>query len=332
MSQQLLTEPSEKMAQQGTYHKPRPISAPWSPKAPGSSFLQLQRLLGNRQVRDLIQGERLSAQGKIIGIQPKLTVGAANDQYEQEADKVARQVMTMPDSAVSSQSGISTEEDKDKVLQTKPLAGSITPFVQREPENRVRPEDKEEELPVQTKADRQSMERLQRQSEMEEEEQKPIQSKRLQTRAESPTDSFDAGEEVEARLNSSKGGGGPLPDHVRGFMEPRFGVDFSHVRVHTNSEALKMNQDVGAKAFTHGSDIYYGSGQTPGNLELTAHELTHVVQQTGSTPLRTKRTLSSASTDGDSSLQRSCSACSATNRGKGFSGLDSSEEGGTHVV
>jgi hypothetical protein len=167
---------------------------------------------------------------------------------------------------------------------------------------------------------------------MEEEEQKPIQSKQLQTRAESPTDSFDAGDGVEAMLNSSKGGGSPLPDHVRGFMEPRFGVNFSHVRVHTNNEALKMNQDVGAKAFTHGSDIYYGSGQTPGNLELTAHELTHVVQQTGSTPLRTKRITSSASTDAESSLQRSCSACSATNRRKGFSGLDSSEEGGTHVV
>jgi hypothetical protein len=99
-------------------------------------------------------------------------------------------------------------------------------------------------------------------------------------------------------------------------MEPRFGVDFSHVRVHTNAEALKMNQDVGAKAFTHGSDIYYGAGQTPGNLELTAHELTHVVQQTGSTPLQTKRTSSSASTDADSSLQRSCSACNAGNEEK----------------
>ena len=42
-----------------------------------------------------------------------------------------------------------------------------------------------------------------------------------------------------------------------------------------------MNREVGARAFTHGSDIYYGAGETPGNLALTAHELTHVVQQTG---------------------------------------------------
>lgn len=316
MHQQFLTEPSEKITQQSSYRKPHAISTHSGHRALGSSLLQLQRLLGNRHVGDLIQTERLSSQGKILGIQPKLTVGAANDQYEQEADRVARQVMTMPDSAVNPQSGISTEEDKDKVLQTKPLAESISPFVQRELENRGSSDDKEEELPVQTKADGHGMERLQRQPEMEEEEQKPVQSKPLQTRAESVTDSFDAGDEVEARLNTSKGGGSPLPDHVRGFMEPRFGVDFSQVRVHTNSEALKMNQDVGAKAFTHGSDIYYGAGQTPGNLELTAHELTHVVQQTGSTPLRTKRINTSASSDTNSSMQRSCSACSAGNEEK----------------
>ena len=64
-------------------------------------------------------------------------------------------------------------------------------------------------------------------------------------------------------------------------MEPRFGVNFSHVHVHTGSDARQMNQAVGAQAFTHGSDIYFGAGHGPTNLELTAHELTHVVQQTG---------------------------------------------------
>jgi hypothetical protein len=40
-----------------------------------------------------------------------------------------------------------------------------------------------------------------------------------------------------------------------------------------------MNQELGAQAFTHGSDVYFGAGKSPGNNELTAHELTHVVQQ-----------------------------------------------------
>lgn len=86
---------------------------------------------------------------------------------------------------------------------------------------------------------------------------------------------------IESRLNSSKGGGSPLPDDVRSFMEPRFGVDFSSVRVHTGSDAVQMNRDLSAQAFTHRSDVYFGEGKAPGNNELTAHELTHVVQQTG---------------------------------------------------
>ncbi len=92
---------------------------------------------------------------------------------------------------------------------------------------------------------------------------------------------LQAGENIESRLNSSKGGGSPLADEVRGFMEPRFGADFSQVRVHTDGTAVQMNQDLEAQAFTHGSDVYFGQGKSPGNNQLTAHELTHVVQQTG---------------------------------------------------
>jgi hypothetical protein len=42
-----------------------------------------------------------------------------------------------------------------------------------------------------------------------------------------------------------------------------------------------MNRELGAQAFAHGNDVYFGAGKSPGNNELTAHELTHVVQQTG---------------------------------------------------
>jgi hypothetical protein len=66
---------------------------------------------------------------------------------------------------------------------------------------------------------------------------------------------------------------------VRSFMEPRFGSDFSKVRVHTGSEAVQMNRDLNAQAFTHQQDVYFGAGKAPGNNALTAHELTHVVQQ-----------------------------------------------------
>ena len=71
----------------------------------------------------------------------------------------------------------------------------------------------------------------------------------------------------------------PLPQPVRAFMEPRFGSDFADVRVHTDRAAHDANAALQAEAFTHGDDIYFGAGRTPGTDPLTAHELAHVVQQ-----------------------------------------------------
>ena len=232
-------------------------------------------MICNRRVAQLIQAKRLTPDGKMIGLQRKLTVGAADDQYEQEADRVARQVLNTSDAvaAHSMQRPVSPEEDKDQMLQTKPLAASITPFVQRRLVHNEGSEDKER--PVQAKFfSETSREPLQRQPDTEEDE-----------TAGALTESFEAGADVETQVSQSKGRGSPVPDAVRTYMEPRFGVDFSQVRVHTGSDAIHMNRDVGAQAFTHGSDIYFGEGHCPSNLELTAHELTHVVQQTGGAAL-----------------------------------------------
>jgi hypothetical protein len=79
-------------------------------------------------------------------------------------------------------------------------------------------------------------------------------------------------------------GGKPLPDEVRRFMEPRFGFDFSQVRVHTDLKAKRIARSLNAQAFTHEQHIYYGTGSSPGTNALTAHELMHVVQQAGGGP------------------------------------------------
>ena len=78
----------------------------------------------------------------------------------------------------------------------------------------------------------------------------------------------------------SKGGGSPLPEEVRDFMEPRFGHDFGQVRVHTDRDARLMSRSLNAQAFTHQQHIYFGAGRSPGNNATTAHELAHVLQQT----------------------------------------------------
>ena len=77
--------------------------------------------------------------------------------------------------------------------------------------------------------------------------------------------------------------GQPLDSATRGFMEPRFGHDFSMVRVHAYSEAADAARTVGARAFTVGQNIVFGRGEfapaTEAGNRLLAHELTHVVQQ-----------------------------------------------------
>jgi hypothetical protein len=96
----------------------------------------------------------------------------------------------------------------------------------------------------------------------------------------------------------------PLELALRQEMEPRFGYDFSRVRVHSGGAAEQSAQNVNAHAYTVGHDIVFGAGQfAPGTHEgrrLIAHELTHVVQQSGSYgvgvgPRTEKRGLSSIS-------------------------------------
>jgi hypothetical protein len=83
--------------------------------------------------------------------------------------------------------------------------------------------------------------------------------------------------------------GQPLDESTRSYMEPRFGYDFSRVRIHTDSDAAESAKAVSARAYTVGSDVVL-AGQTyaphaPEGRKLLAHELAHVVQQ--SSPART---------------------------------------------
>lgn len=87
--------------------------------------------------------------------------------------------------------------------------------------------------------------------------------------------------------------GHPLDTATRAFMEPRFGQDFSHVRVHSDSKAAQSASAVNAAAYTVGSDVVLGAGRyaphTTQGQGLLAHELTHVMQQKGtSTSLQEK--------------------------------------------
>lgn len=218
-------------------------------------------------------------------VQTKLTVGQPNDQFEQEADNVADKVvqrLAEPDS-----------------IQTKPVSGAnnITPFVQTKCEacaNEEKLQKKEEEKEQAIKPD------LMTKSAMGEtppppppaDDDEKTTSKRIQRKCadcekeeklQKKGDASSVSPALEQKITASKGGGSPLPEGVRTNMESSMGADFSNVRVHTNSNAVGMSNQLGAQAFTHGNDIFFNSGKyNPNNStgqHLLAHELTHTVQQ-----------------------------------------------------
>lgn len=147
-----------------------------------------------------------------LPLQTKFRIGEANDRYEQEADRVAEQVM--------SASGHST-------------VGGAPPRIQR-------------------------------------------------FTGPATGDAGTAPASVDRVLASS---GSPLEPALRQDMEQRFGYDFSQVRVHSDAAAARSARDIDAHAYTVGNDIVFGSGRfasgTHERQRLLAHELTHVVQQSG---------------------------------------------------
>ena len=92
---------------------------------------------------------------------------------------------------------------------------------------------------------------------------------------------------LQSSLQQSKGGGKALDASTNQLMSRGIGADFSNVKIHTDSNAIQMNQQLNAKAFTNGSDIYFNQGQyntqSSEGKHLLAHELTHVVQQRSAT-------------------------------------------------
>lgn len=150
-----------------------------------------------------------------LRIQTKLTVGAAGDQYEQEADQVAAQVLQMP-------APISEHSDTGASVHVQRAGGGS---------------------------------------------------------------GFEAGPDVERGVASQRGQGAGLAAQTRAFMEPRFGADFSGVRIHNDTQSDTLNRSISARAFTTGNDIFFRGGEyqpsSAAGQRLLAHELTHVVQQKG---------------------------------------------------
>jgi hypothetical protein len=163
-----------------------------------------------------------------LRIQPKLVVGKTTDPAEEEADRVADQVMRMPDRKES----VAVRRDKNSCDC-------------KDPHNTAPPK---------------------------------VQLKSAHT---SESSGVEAPSIVDEVLSSP---GEPLGSSARAFFEPRFGRDFSAVRVHNEPRAVESAEIIGAQAYTVGNNLVFGQGRyapdTVSGQRLLAHELSHSVQQT----------------------------------------------------
>jgi hypothetical protein len=94
---------------------------------------------------------------------------------------------------------------------------------------------------------------------------------------------YELDDETASRINRERSGGQPLEADLSKQMGEATGYDFRGVRVHTSQESDALNEELGAKAFTTGQDIFFREGayepHSSSGKELISHELTHVVQQ-----------------------------------------------------
>lgn len=176
-------------------------------------------------------------------MQPKLAIGQPNDHYEQEADHVAEQVMRM------------AEPGSIALHSIEPVAPLSIQRICTECEKELQ----------------------RRPTEGEEKEEETLQTKTASS--EPPILSAN----IHKQITALQSGGQPLLQAERAFFEPRFGVDFSKVRIHANDGAAKTARAINARAFTLGQHIVFGAGRygssSAEGQRLLAHELTHVVQQ-----------------------------------------------------
>jgi uncharacterized protein DUF4157 len=116
--------------------------------------------------------------------------------------------------------------------------------------------------------------------------------------------------------------GQPLDAESRAFMEPRFGHDFSNVRVHTGERAANAASTVDVRAYTVNRHIVFGAGeyapQTESGLHLLSHELTHVVQQRAGVHL-----MDGVGQDGDEYERQAEAAAARVAQGGSAGGLSS---------
>ena len=211
-----------------------------------------------------VLGPVLGARSSAPTIQTKLEIGRPDDRFEREADRVAEEILRTPATATLAAPPSGTRGTAPAVQE--PCAAcegqARGPAVQRLCSGC------EEDLHRQV-ADDEGEELLQAES----------------TSGDGPL----LTPEIASHIGTAIAGSGqPLPVPVRTYFEPRFGHDFTQVRIHKGAGASGSARLINAKAYTVGQHIVFGEGQyapeTSAGRKLLAHELTHTIQQGATLP------------------------------------------------
>ena len=248
-------------------------------------------------------------------VQARLEIGAPDDDYEREADRVAASIMRRPEPpAASADPQVQRRaEDDDKKKATPPpqrapgaaqkAAPAPAPKPPPTPEAKKPAEaqaPKKPEPPKKAETPTTVPPPQTRKPEPKKPEAKKPDEKKKEPPKQPPGGAGKKREdETVARkpaggkapsltpaasrtIQSQQGAGQPLSAAERSFFEPRLGHDLGAVRVHDDSAARSAARDISAQAFTYGQDVYFGAGRyrpgTESGRELLAHELAHTVQ------------------------------------------------------
>ena len=244
-------------------------------------YEQSSQLMGgierSRQSHSLQQRENLAALQKAYGNQALLRMGRSPSMNRTQGGMLQRKCACGNASGVA---GTCTECQKKQELSLQPKLSISEPGDRYEQEADLVAEQVMQRPLPEVHLDS-SVGQIQRQNRSDSEEPKQ------HSRVGSNISDSETSQLTNGILSSN---GQPLDSKSRAFMEPRFGQDFSHVRIHTGIRADDSARSFHAKAYTLGNHIVFANGQyqpnTVSGQHLLAHELTHTMQQVGNSKIQ----------------------------------------------
>jgi Domain of unknown function (DUF4157) len=228
---------------------------------------------GNARGASDLAHPRAAALAPMPVLQTKLEVGAPNDRFEQEAERVADQVMRMPANVTLGAESAPAEGARGSIQRMcDDCAKEETARLQRMPRPAARISAPSASMMARSALPDRAGGRQRQNIDGDE-------TREAQAATGAAPDIMPG---VEARTHALRGPGRPLSPDQRAFFEPRFGHHFGEVRIHTDTGAADSARALNARAYTIGTDIAFASGRfaagTRAGRRLLAHELTHVAQ------------------------------------------------------